>query len=386
MISKNYKKVFFGIPGVTVLIISVICISIIFLDPKKNDGFEIIGIILSAIIGVSTFLLIFHEYRRLRKIEEGQFIFSLNSEFINNDDTKAIYDKIYNEQKDSSLQLINKNDVTQIVSYLTFLETFWTLRKRGIIDVDMINDLFANRFFLIITNKNVQELKLLKEYHLYHNIRLLEIKWREFRTNKGLKNLYYENSFYRQIPKQIAVNHFYSKDRKLKNNTKLTFRIFNTSDLDSIYSLQNDIIKGMEKEELLLKTTKQEFKNLIENEKNVCLGVFSNTNLVAYTFLTYPKWNFKVFKKRFLFAMFHKNNMYFKVMAVHNDYRNMGISSSFIEVAKKVAALNQTNRIITTVHPENTISNLVMSNNGFKKIKTKKIHKNMPRNIYELVC
>ena len=187
MKEKIYKKFFFGIPGIFLLLLGVITISIIFLKPKKDDGVELIGIILSAIIGVSTFLLVFYEYRRVRKIEEGQFIFNLNSEFINNAGTKAIYKKIYNEHLDPSKNLIVEDDVTEIVSYLTFLETFWTLLKRGIIDIKMINDLFSNRFFLMITNKNVQDLKLLKEYHLYHNIRLLEIVWRNYRKEQGLK-------------------------------------------------------------------------------------------------------------------------------------------------------------------------------------------------------
>ena len=364
----------------TLIIVSVVILVIIFFKPNTNDPLEVIGIIMSSILGVLSLFFVIKEYRRARNIEEGQFIFNLNQAFIGSEDLKDIYIKIYLESKDPSLKLIGEKDITKIVSYLTFLETFWTMYTRGIISIKMIDDLFANRFFLMITNPRVQSLKLVREYSVYQNVRELEYVWRQYRLKNNLKNLYEENSLNKAIAIKVAQDKFFEN----KANEPYTFQRLSTKHLDQIIALQNEVILGLENEALLLKTPKDTFEEIIRNESNISLGVFMDDVLIAYCFFTFPKVKeSKTYQKRFLLPWLHRRNMYFKVVVVQEQHRNRGIQSAFLKVAKEYASYYKIKRIIATVHPDNKISCKVFEKSQFSLIKTTPVHNNTIRNIYE---
>lgn len=364
----------------TLIIVSVVILVIIFFKPNTNDPLEVIGIIMSSILGVLSLFFVIKEYRRARNIEEGQFIFNLNQAFIGSEDLKDIYIKIYLESKDPSLKLIGEKDITKIVSYLTFLETFWTMYTRGIISIKMIDDLFANRFFLMITNPRVQSLKLVREYSVYQNVRELEYVWRQYRLKNNLKNLYEENSLNKAIAIKVAQDKFFEN----KANEPYTFQRLSTKHLDQIIALQNEVILGLENEALLLKTPKDTFEEIIRNESNISLGVFMDDVLIAYCFFTFPKVKeSKTYQKRFLLPWLHRRNMYFKVVVVQEQHRNRGIQSAFLKAAKEYASYYKIKRIIATVHPDNKISCKVFEKSQFSLIKTTPVHNNTFRNIYE---
>jgi len=364
----------------TLIIVSVVILVIIFFKPNTNDPLEVIGIIMSSILGVLSLFFVIKEYRRARNIEEGQFIFNLNQAFIGSEDLKDIYIKIYLESKDPSLKLIGEKDITKIVSYLTFLETFWTMYTRGIISIKMIDDLFANRFFLMITNPRVQSLKLVREYSVYQNVRELEYVWRQYRLKNNLKNLYEENSLNKAIAIKVAQDKFFEN----KANEPYTFQRLSTKHLDQIIALQNEVILGLENEALLLKTPKDTFEEIIRNESNISLGVFMDDVLIAYCFFTFPKVKeSKTYQKRFLLPWLHRRNMYFKVVVVQEQHRNRGIQSAFLKAAKEYASYYKIKRIIATVHPDNKISCKVFEKSQFSLIKTTPVHNNTIRNIYE---
>lgn len=375
---NEHRGIFVGFLLV-LIILSVTVVAIIFVRPNGGSLIEYVGIVISSVIGVLSLYFVVSEYRRARKIEEGQFLFSLNAEFTNNDDIKFIYDKIYRESRDPRLTLINENDITKIVSYLTFLETFWAMYSRGIINIEMVNDLFANRFFMMITNQNVQKLKLVSEYEKYNNLRRLEKVWREYRITNHFADLYSERSLNRMIALHVAQQ-FYDYQN---NQIKLEFRNLNIKDLDSVVTLQDEVISTLENPKHLYRTSKEDFVEIVKDSKNLSCGCFDNHKLVAYAFFTFPEWDFKVFKKRFIMPRLHRGNMYFKVVVVDEAYRNNGIHSSFLEVAKEYAGFYKVKRIIATVHPGNKISNHVFQKSEFELIKVRELHNGEPRNIYE---
>jgi RimJ/RimL family protein N-acetyltransferase len=363
-----------------IIILCVFAIAVIFIHPDSSNFVEILGIAISAIIGVTSLFFVIKEYKRARNIEEGQFLFNLNQAFIDNEDLKYVYDKIYRESKDPSLHLIEDKDVTKIVSYLTFLETFWTMYTRRIITIEMIDDLFANRFFMMVTNPNVQKLKLVKEYAVYQNIRKLEFTWRQHRIDHNRKNLYEHNSLNKAVAIKVAEDFFYENE----SNKIYRFKKLDTTHLDDIVALQDEAIRGLGHKKLLYCTSKEEFGEIIETKRNICLGVFLDNQLVGYGFFTFPDpAHFLVYRKRFIFPSLHKRNMYFKVVVVKEAHRNKGIQSAFLKAAKEYASYYGIKRIVATVHPENTVSCHVFEKTKFRLIKTTLVHDNEPRHIYE---
>lgn len=380
---KNKGRRFLVGIGILIITLSIIAVAIIFMKPNSESPIEIIGIIISSIIGVSTLIFVIKEYKRARNIEEGEFIVNLNSTFITNDDIKYIYDKIYWESKGDYSNPLGKEDVTKIVSYLTFLETFWTMLERRIITIDMINDLFANRFFMMVTNPSVQDLKLVSEYKVYNNIRKLEQQWRKYRIKKGCAKLFYENAYNKNVALQIA-NQFYMEKKTTKgivNNFE--FKLLNVEYIDQVIKLQDEVIDGLSNSEWLKRTSEEDYKMILEDGENICCGVFDSNELIGYCFLQFPKKSFLVYKKRFLLPFLHNKCMYFKVVVINEKHRNKGLQSAFLQVALEYAKFYEINRIIATVHPDNKVSNLVFNKSNFALKKTKAVHNNEPRNIYE---
>lgn len=169
----------------------------------------------------------------------------------------------------------------------------------------------------------------------------------------------------------------------LEFNNEYKFKILNISDIDKIIKLQENIISKLNNKELLKKTSKEDFIKILNNDSNFAYGVFYENDLVGYTFLTIPKSNFLVFKKRFKISFLHKKNLYFKVVVIDELHRGKGINRIFIDIAFNYGRLLKYNRILATVSPLNVVSNKLFTKYSFKLVKTTNVHNNELRNIYE---
>lgn len=367
---------------VILLIFIVVCVSFIlfvFIKPDTSSYIEVTGIVVSSLLGVISLFFVVSEYKRARNIEEGQFISGLNNQFINNIDLKEVFRKLYLENKNPELSEFSENDIPKIVSYLTFLETFWTMYERNILKIDMIDDLFANRFFMMITNKNVQRLRLVANYKIYHNIRKLEEVWRKYRKIKNKENLYPESSLNKAIALKVCEETFFTT----VDNKKFNFLILNENNLDEVIKLQEVIINDLEDKSILYKTKIEDFYNILKDGSNISLGLKFDNKLIAYCFFTFPDKDFYVYKKRFFLYKLMRDSMYFKVVVVEKKYRRRGIHTAFLKMAQNYARNYGIKRIIATVHPNNRTSCHVFENSNFKLKKVKNVHNNEVRNIYE---
>lgn len=132
----------------------------------------------TAVIGA---ISIWFEMKRSKDMAEGEFITNLNESFLSNSDVKIIYKKL------SDNEILDKDDKSSIVEYLTFFETIFILIERNVIDINIVDDLFSYRFFIAINNKYIQEYELVKDDKYYKNIYTLDYIWTEYRKNNGLE-------------------------------------------------------------------------------------------------------------------------------------------------------------------------------------------------------
>lgn len=72
-----------------------------------------------------------------------------------------------------------------VSNYLTFFETVYLLILNGVISFDMIDDLFAYRFFIAVHSKFVQQAKLAPQPENFKNIFCLEYEWLQYREKKN---------------------------------------------------------------------------------------------------------------------------------------------------------------------------------------------------------
>ena len=128
-----------------------------------------------------------------KEISRASFIVELNKSFVENESYKKVYDLLQNSvdhncepqnyyESDESDSKLTKSDIS---NYLTFFETLYILYLRGVISFDIIDDLFAYRFFLVVHSRVVQREKLIPQPENFKNIFMLEKEWLAYRVKIG---------------------------------------------------------------------------------------------------------------------------------------------------------------------------------------------------------
>ena len=168
----------------TALVIILSIISFTFVAFYEDTGIvgNVIGII-TMIIDFLGIICIGYELEMSQRIQEAQFIFELNHAFVENDCYAKVYDKL--EMADRKKKKVKLKTI-EISNYLTFFETMYLLLQEKVIEIEVLDDLFAYRFFIAVHNEIIQKEKLIKTPYNFRNIFLLEKEWMEYRKRKGL--------------------------------------------------------------------------------------------------------------------------------------------------------------------------------------------------------
>ena len=179
---------------VIAVIISLANLLRIFFEFSDGDFFELL---ISVFEAVGLILSLFIAIRQLgdsKEIARAQFLTELNKSFVENPE----YTKLYNALQDcvdgkcsfkedcisqnKCLLSIPKGTVS---NYLTFFETVNLLIEDGVLNLEVIDNLFAYRFFLAVHSKFVQESKIIPQPENFINILRLERKWLDYRKSIG---------------------------------------------------------------------------------------------------------------------------------------------------------------------------------------------------------
>ena len=129
---------------------------------------------------------IWHEMKRSKDLAEAEFIINLNKSFVENKNMNAIYYKLEKYRNKSDKEVFDESEIPSIVQYLTFYETIYGLLRRNLLKIEIIDDLFAYRFFLIVHNEEVQRKELIKDRKYYKNIYMLHDLWTNYREKNKL--------------------------------------------------------------------------------------------------------------------------------------------------------------------------------------------------------
>ncbi len=158
----------------------------------SSEGISL-WITLLEVIGVlGTIIIAIMQLRDSKEISRASFIVELNRTFVENSDYTLIYNALQNclDKKCSNTACDEKHcelhfEKSLISNYLTFFETVYILYKKEVITFDIIDDLFAYRFFLAVHSRLIQQEKLIPQPENFKNIFLLEKDWLEYRISKG---------------------------------------------------------------------------------------------------------------------------------------------------------------------------------------------------------
>ena len=210
MKKQNFKHKAFRF--LTIVIGIALFITIISLiESLLKFSSDTISLVVSTLEASGLIVSLFIAIRQLadsKEIARADFLVELNNSFINNEGNLQLYTALQNcvdskcQHKSSGCGegkcAVNLPKVV-VSNYLTFFETVYLLICNGVITLEMIDDLFAYRFFLAIHSEFVQQEKLATQPENFKNIFCLEYKWLKYREETAHK-IDKAESVYRKLP------------------------------------------------------------------------------------------------------------------------------------------------------------------------------------------
>ncbi|MCR5490113.1 MAG: hypothetical protein K6F03_08610 [Saccharofermentans sp.] len=179
----KYRKILLS------LILALLVASVVFIQRNVSEMDERITVVLQLleVVGV-VFTVVFtiQQLHDSKEIARASFIMELNQNYVGNKDYMDVYNKLQSrfDAMQAGEELTETEydiDKGSISNYLTFFETIYILKTRKIISFDIIDDLFAYRFFLAVHSDLFQAYKLKTQPDNFKNIFKLEKEWLEYR-------------------------------------------------------------------------------------------------------------------------------------------------------------------------------------------------------------
>ena len=126
-----------------------------------------------------------------RLIEQHRFLLEYNKVFIENERMLNVEASLeaYDRNEIRDVDLITDENRQSFVNYLVYLEGFAPLVLDEVVDLQLIDNLMAYRFYLAVNNPVLQREELLKFPGYYLGIFRLYRKWTEYRKPRGLEIL-----------------------------------------------------------------------------------------------------------------------------------------------------------------------------------------------------
>lgn len=145
-----------------------------------------ITIFISAIAAFGVFI----QLNRTKELATGEFILSLHQEFSSENGGVSLFTKCWldlESTEDEQCKLIeNKEEFyEETLKYLTFFESLYTMVDKDILGIEILDDLFGRRFFLVVNSISIQKFDLVENYKYYLNIYKLHAIWKHYRKKQG---------------------------------------------------------------------------------------------------------------------------------------------------------------------------------------------------------
>lgn len=137
-----------------------------------------------AIMAVVAAAIAYIEIYKNSLTSRGEFILNLQQTYTDNPEFTKLFLKCWDEYNFKVRNIDSKEYRKTIVDYLTFFESMYIMLEKGCLTIQLIDELFARRFFIVVNNVKVQECELTKDnnYKYYLNIYRLYVEWKKYRV------------------------------------------------------------------------------------------------------------------------------------------------------------------------------------------------------------
>lgn len=341
------------------LILTVVVTAICSVSLLNMMGFQhVLATLLSVsslVVAAVGVVLVFRELEMTNDIAEAEFISNINTTFVTNEDYKKVYVALDYYQRLVSCgappevlreaeKRIESLDNSYISNYLTFFEVLNVLRKKGVLHLDTIDDLFAYRFFIAVRNRCVYRRKLAKGN--FKNILELQDVWEAYRREHGY-SVYGEEV----LAGEIAL-------------AQLSTLLY----LGDLLAIQQEAFDNMPDKQILRPNTGQVLQDCLQN--HYVKGAFCNGELVAFAIL-YFAGNGPENLARYI-ETDRKTDDYsdcanVKLVIVRPAYRGRGLQRLLMERLEAEARKRGIHTLLATISPINTHSENNFLSMGYVK-------------------
>lgn len=185
----------------TALIIIGLIASLIF--TKEDSRISSIVTTITAVIGA---VALYIQFKKDKEINNASFIVEFHNSFYESEQNKrmlALLDAKYDGEK---VDFSNKQTKKDILSYFGWIRSLCNLIEKNVLTFDSIDDNFAYKFFMIINNKQVQDLELVPNARFYAIFYRIHKKWEAYRTRHHQQLICPEESLALTEPYQKLSN------------------------------------------------------------------------------------------------------------------------------------------------------------------------------------
>lgn len=317
--------------------------------------------------------------------------------------------EFYRANREEGYQIPFTNDpgdaqdisLCDLVQYFTFFESLYRVVKNGILTIEDVDDCFSDRFFTFIHDPYVQENELYLVSSTYVNIFELYALWKKYhvtslssprKINAFLANeipdYYLDNETYKQdiwdISKRRALEnrfHFVNLPRRSSASgyAEFTLRRLFPRDLREVIRLQNEIVEGLDDDDLFVESTKQEY--LESMLIDFCYGLYDGDTLAAVCIVVLNRESPRNFISDFgdvVRSAYGRDMTYidcltFDTIQVRKEYTGYGIQSFFLSMAENLGRMMDAQCIMASVSPKNSFSKDNFLRAGYSVLTTRRI-------------
>lgn len=143
------------------------------------------------------------------------------------------------------------------------------------------------------------------------------------------------------------------------------FKRIYKKDEEQVRSLVNSVFESLERKDFLIPWTEEQMDRFFDEDYSFLLGAYDNNKLVTMSQIFTPR---EIEEEYYDILNISKSKRICELggFLVLLEYRNRGIMTKLSEMSCKLANDLNFDYIISTVHPENVVSNKIVQKLGFE--------------------
>lgn len=320
-----------------------------------------------AIGGTAGALMVLYEVRLTKQIAQAEFIRELQSSYSTDPLIGELWNKLLLKEP------ITGADRARMSNYLTFFETLHLLQKRGALDLGLADELFRNRFFTAIGNRDILSATILSEHGSFGNIHALISEWHAHLVEKQ---------------KPIHAG-YYTYIEELARAKGYELVRLGSADLDDLLGLQERVISSLDQAPWLRENSPEMFAECLApreaaGPEHRVLG-FRNASgqLVAAGILFDGGTGVESIRGYFSERPEElTKSINLKLVLADREHRRSGLARTVVELLERDATALGRDEIMCTIHPKNLPSQRLFGKLGYRRLQKRVRTKYGPRFVF----